>query len=256
MRFFSFFVLFLALALAASGTSLTITTPLYDNWGGSSSCNYGTITTCSYSNWWSNGIRQDTTWSDAGSYGGTSWVSVGQSQYYNYAWGNSWGSSFFSADGGGGWSSSDSYNQSLGSWTGQSLDTNGFGNSWGGADTQTNHTLWNSIYTWACTGAWCHQDTWWWSSNQYDYNASGWWMTMLFGEYYNSGNWENAFSTLTPDAGHYVYDWNRYGQPSGVPEPATYAMMAAGLFGLYAIRRRPCRIRTGLPSRSDKTYGD
>ena len=252
LRFaFSLVVLF-AVCLSASAATL-ITTPLYDNYGGNSSCTNAAITTCNYNNWWNNASLQVQTWTDAGSYDNTSWVSAGKSDTYNYNWGNSFGGSFFTDDSGAGWNSSDYYNQYITSWSGQSLNTDGYLNTWGGNDNQLNHTLLNSVFMWSCTGDKCHQDNWWWSSNQFDYDGSGWWMATLFGEYYDSNTWQNAFSNLTTDHGHSSFDWNR-NPASGVPEPGTNTLIAGGLIAFAALRR-PWRTRTGLTSRSGKIWG-
>lgn len=234
------FVLIFALASLAMGATIIETTPLYNNWGGTSDCSSGAVTTCSYSNWWNNGTRQDISWSEVGGYDGITSVSTGKSTSETFNWGNSWGSSFSTNDSGGGWNTSDQFSQYTSDWTGQSLDSNGYGNTWGGADSQANHTLLNSISVWSCNGANCHQEDYWWSTNQYDYSATGWWSSALFGVNYNSGTWQNAFSLFTPDSGHHSYDWNRWpDQTSGVPEPATYGLIGASLTALAIARRRP-----------------
>ena len=241
--------LFIVLATAALAGSVTEITPLFDTWGGSSDCQYGAMSVCTFNNWWSNGSVQTTKWGEVSSYDTTTWISAGKNTNYTYNSGTGNGVNWWTENEGAGWQVSNYTNQNFGNWTGSSMDSNGSSNQWGGSDSQTNTTYLLSFYNWSCTlDGKCSQDSTWMSLNQYEYSGSGWWTSFQFGEYNNSDTWKNAFKNWNHDGGtnHYTYD--RYGNTvppitSDAPEPGTWATMAAGLSLVAVGRRRPVPVR-------------
>ena len=238
--------LFFFLAISANAGSSTTTTPVFDFSGGASYCTPGTISMCTWSNWWNNATTTTTKWSNSGSYTDNSYVMSGKDITNNYAWGNSNGASMSTADSGAGWNASDFYNLAADTWNGVYAATDGWLNQWNGNSTQQNHTIANSIFSWLCIGAKCKEDFWSWNSNQYDYNSYYSSVSTLFGDYMNSSSGPYSFSSLTNNADHQVFEWDRYGTIvptetsalTATPEPGSMAMIGLGFAALASIKLR------------------
>lgn len=230
----------LTVGMAIAGT-ITTTTPLHNLGDGSTTCTQGTnLTSCDFTNWWSYASQTTNQSTDFGSFDGTSWVMSSASTYTSYNWGTAQGSYWFSQHSGGGFGSSDSYSITLGSWNGNTLDTNGYMNVWNGNDNQLNHNTYSYFYTWSCEGDICTQDFAWIQGNTFEYSAGGGYYTTLFGEYYSSDTWSQIpDGTSEVTSGSHRTTWNRNTSATETPEPSTYATMAfAGLVCAAKLRRK------------------
>lgn len=232
---------------SATGSSFSVTTPLYDTSSSNGSCNAisnGSQTRCDFSGSWANGSSTTSGYSSTytGDNGVTS-VMIQSSLSYNDNWGSWTTSSVLSLNSGVSWGVSEFFNRIRGSWSGTTASSDGQVTNNTGQDDQTNHTVYQFLSVWNCiSGTGCRTETWWVQTNTHDYLASGWWSTTIYNQLVSSGDWSTVLPTLfTSDSGHEV-NWSVLDGAASIatetPEPSTYAMLGLGGLACAAGWRR------------------
>jgi hypothetical protein len=249
------FLLVLLFALSSAASAGVITYDRYNNGNNLSSCNNGVVSFCQFSGWWSYGNTTVSTNADSGTYtngiGDVAWIAAGKTVtdidgYGTYnginTWGYNWGS---------GSQRNDSTTNTNSNWSNSFADTSGYLSLAGGNSYTTDLFAGFYSYYYTCnTAGLCTQYSTSNSNLDRSYQATGWWTSFNFGQYQDSGSWQDAYRQQFPDARFDVYQYNLDGSPvSNTPEPGTAAMMGIGLLGAAALmrrRRQPPRIRNTL----------
>ena len=264
MRNFVLAVVFLAVAMSATGSTLSY--DRYNNYWSTTDCAYGPITSCDFSGSWSYGTTTINTSANSDSYNNgiqnVTWIASGLTTTTLDAFGNYRGSSLSADNWGSGWEQYGSTTYTNTTSSSSYADTTGFSELGGASNYTTDIVAGFMSYFYSCDIAGlCTEYVISDSTDDQWVSEQSWWTNYKFGQYQDSGYWSNAVHNQFPSAQLDTFKFNRDGSPlasattTNAPEADTNLLTGLSLMiPVLYIRYRRRTTRAQLCPHSGK-YG-